>query len=139
MDANLVELVAGLALTHDALHPGKPLYLREALASTVSMPTTSRSGRRWASCGAGTGSFIFGPPTKANPIEVEDCLVLPNFDLPAGMSVMGIWRELAVWMHEGISIAPSDSHDTYFVENLVAILAELRRRRRHGDGRVLRD
>jgi hypothetical protein len=74
--------------------------------------------------GAGTGSFIFGPPTKSNPIEVEDCLVLPNFDLPAGMSVMGIWREFAVWMHEGISIALSDSHDTYFVENLVAILAE---------------
>ena len=74
--------------------------------------------------GAGTGSFLFGPPTKANPIEVEDCLVLPNFDLPAGMSMMGIWREFAVWMHEGISIAMSDSHDTYFVENLVAILAE---------------
>jgi hypothetical protein len=31
-DANLVELVAGLMLTHDALHPGEPLYLREALA-----------------------------------------------------------------------------------------------------------
>jgi hypothetical protein len=74
--------------------------------------------------GAGTGSFIFGPPTKANPIEVEDCLVLPNFDLPAGTNIMGVWREFAVWMHEGISIALSDSHDTYFVENLVAILAE---------------
>jgi len=71
-----------------------------------------------------TGGFIFGPPTRANPIEVEDCLVLPNFDLPAGMSIMGVWREFAVWMHEGISIALSDSHDTYFVENLVAILAE---------------
>ena len=74
--------------------------------------------------GAGTGSFIFGPPTKANPIEVEDCLVLPNFDLPAGMSVMGVWREFGVWMREGISIALSDSHDDYFVKNLVAILAE---------------
>ncbi len=30
---NLVELVAGLMLTHDALHPGEPLYLREALAA----------------------------------------------------------------------------------------------------------
>ena len=30
-DVNLVELVAGLALTHDALHPGEPLHLREAL------------------------------------------------------------------------------------------------------------
>jgi hypothetical protein len=29
---NLVELVAGLMLTHDALHPGEKLYLREALA-----------------------------------------------------------------------------------------------------------
>ena len=32
-DVNLVELVAGLMLTHDALHPGKPLYVREALAA----------------------------------------------------------------------------------------------------------
>lgn len=32
-NVNLVELVAGLALTHDALHPGQPLYLREALAA----------------------------------------------------------------------------------------------------------
>ena len=32
-DVNLVELVAGLMLTHDALHPGEPLYLREALAA----------------------------------------------------------------------------------------------------------
>ena len=33
LDVNLVELVAGLMLTHDALHPGEPLYLREALAA----------------------------------------------------------------------------------------------------------
>ena len=32
-DVNLVELVAGLMLTHDAVHPGEPLYLREALAA----------------------------------------------------------------------------------------------------------
>ena len=32
-DVNLVELVAGLMLTHDAIHPGEPLYLREALAA----------------------------------------------------------------------------------------------------------
>ena len=31
-DVNLVELVAGIMLTHDALHPGETLYLREALA-----------------------------------------------------------------------------------------------------------
>ena len=30
---NLVGLVAGLMLTHDALHPGEPLYLREALSA----------------------------------------------------------------------------------------------------------
>ena len=31
-DVNMLELAAGLLLTHDALHPGEPLYLREALA-----------------------------------------------------------------------------------------------------------
>ena len=30
---NLVEFVVGLMLTHDALHPGEPLYLREVLAA----------------------------------------------------------------------------------------------------------
>ena len=33
LGVNLLELVAGLMLTHDALHPGQPLYLREALAA----------------------------------------------------------------------------------------------------------
>jgi hypothetical protein len=32
-DVNLVELIAGLALSHDALRLGQPLYLREALAA----------------------------------------------------------------------------------------------------------
>ncbi|HEY5113689.1 MAG TPA: hypothetical protein VIJ45_06220 [Coriobacteriia bacterium] len=32
-DVNLLELVAGIMLTHDALHPGEPLYVREALAA----------------------------------------------------------------------------------------------------------
>ena len=71
-----------------------------------------------------TGPFIFGHPSKSNPIEIEGCLLLPNWDLPTGMSVMGVWREFAVWMHEGISIALSDSHADFFVKNLVAILAE---------------
>lgn len=72
----------------------------------------------------GTGGYIFGPPNRSNPIEIENCLVLPNWDLPVGMGVMGVWREFAVWMHEGINIAMSDSHADYFVKNLVAILAE---------------
>jgi hypothetical protein len=32
-DVNLLELVAGIMLIHDALHPGEPLHLREALAA----------------------------------------------------------------------------------------------------------
>ena len=32
-DVNLLELVAGIMLLHDALHPGEPLYLREALTA----------------------------------------------------------------------------------------------------------
>lgn len=31
-DVNVLELAAGIMLTHDALHPGEPLYLRESLA-----------------------------------------------------------------------------------------------------------
>ena len=70
------------------------------------------------------GGYIFGTPRQSSPIEVEGTLVLPNWDLPAGHSIMGIWRELAVWMHEGITIGMSDSHADYYVKNLVAILAE---------------
>jgi integrase len=51
-DVNLVEFVADLALTHDALHPGEPLYLREALAvhgveaAHVTVPQTVGNLRR---------------------------------------------------------------------------------------------
>ena len=31
-NVNFLELVAGVVLTHDALHPGEPLYIREALS-----------------------------------------------------------------------------------------------------------
>lgn len=71
-----------------------------------------------------SGGYIFGPPTQANPVEVDGVLILPNADLPVGHKIVGQWRELAVWIHEGMSIAMSDSHSDYFVKNLVAILAE---------------
>jgi HK97 family phage major capsid protein len=83
-----------------------------------------RFARDGSGASADTGGYIFGSPRTVNPIEVEGCLVLPNFDLPAGHSIMGVWREFAVWMHEGITISMSDSHADYYVKNLVAILAE---------------
>jgi hypothetical protein len=51
----LVVWCAPFAVTHHTLHPGERLYVREALAAHGVEPITWRSGRRSASCAAGTG------------------------------------------------------------------------------------
>ena len=53
VDVNLVELVAGLALTHDAPYPSEPLYLRAALAARGVEADYVKIWQTVASCGAG--------------------------------------------------------------------------------------
>lgn len=52
--------------------------------------------------------------------------VIETEAVPAGTAYVGDWRKCILWDREQSSITMSDSHANFFIQNLVAILAEMR-------------
>jgi HK97 family phage major capsid protein len=82
-----------------------------------------------------TGRYFFGGPTgtlansglagpTTNP--VWNLPVIESEAVPAGVAYVGDWRKCILWDREQSSITMSDSHANFFIQNLVAILAEMR-------------
>ena len=81
------------------------------------------------------GRYYFGGPsgTLANSglggpttAPVWNLPVIETEATPAGVAWVGDWRKAILWDREQSSITMSDSHASFFVQNLVAILAEMR-------------
>jgi HK97 family phage major capsid protein len=68
----------------------------------------------------GNGPFSQGPQTLWGRPRVE----IP--DLADDVIIGGEWSTLVLWDREDTSITATDSHEDFFVRNLVAILAEAR-------------
>lgn len=69
--------------------------------------------------------YFGGPSAIGNPrlwglpvVESEACTV--------GEGYVADWKWAVLWLRENINILMSDSHDTFFTRNLIAILAEMR-------------
>jgi HK97 family phage major capsid protein len=82
-----------------------------------------------------TGRYYFGGPSgtlanaglagpTTNP--VWNLPVIESEAVPVGTAYVGDWRKAILWDREQSSITMSDSHASFFVQNLVAILAEMR-------------
>lgn len=79
------------------------------------------------------GRFYFGGPqgtiNNNNGITTTQVWSLPVIEteaVPQGTAYVGDWRKVILWDREQASITMSDSHASFFVQNLVAILAEMR-------------
>ena len=81
------------------------------------------------------GRYYFGGPsgTLANPglagpttAPLWNLPVIETEAVPVGTAYVGDWRKAILWDREQSSITMSDSHASFFVQNLVAILAEMR-------------
>lgn len=74
--------------------------------------------------------FYFGGPSGTIQVGQASPLwnlpVIESEAVPAGTAYVGDWRLAILWDREQASITMSDSHASYFVQNLVAILAEMR-------------
>jgi len=46
--------------------------------------------------------------------------------VPAGVALVGDFRRAVLWDREQANITITDSHDNFFIRNMVAILAEER-------------
>jgi HK97 family phage major capsid protein len=68
--------------------------------------------------GAATNGGLTTPLWNLPVIETEA--------VPAGTAYVGDWRKCILWDREQSSITMSDSHANFFIQNLVAILAEMR-------------
>jgi HK97 family phage major capsid protein len=78
------------------------------------------------------GRYYFGGPSGGaatnggltNPLW--NLPVIESEATPAGVAYLGDWRKAILWDREQASITMSDQHASFFIQNLVAILAEMR-------------
>lgn len=71
--------------------------------------------------------FYFGGPADTGDLQTLWGLpVIESLAVPQGTGYVGDWRKAILWDREQASITVTDSHEDFFVRNLVAILAELR-------------
>ena len=73
-----------------------------------------------------TGAFLGAGPFAMGPRTVWGVPVLESEAFTAGTAVVGDFRKAVLWDREQASISMTDSHEDFFVRNLVAILGEER-------------
>lgn len=81
---------------------------------------------RDGSGGAGLGGYLFGPPSVGGANTLWGLPVAVSAAIPDDTGLVGAFNFAVLWLREGIQVLASDSHDDFFIKNLVALLAELR-------------
>ena len=83
--------------------------------------------REDSGAGPGTGQFFFGGPAASGGAPTLWGLpVVESEAVPAGTAYVGDWRKSVLWDRQQSAITTTDSHESFFIRNLVAVLAELR-------------
>jgi len=72
------------------------------------------------------GQFYFGGPAGDPTHPIWALPVIETEAVSAGTGYVGDFRKTILWDREQSSITLSDSHNDFFVRNMVAILAEMR-------------
>lgn len=85
---------------------------------------TVRLARDDSGASAGTGGYLYGPPSLGGATTMWGLQVIPTPVIAAGTVLVGDFSQLMLWVREGIEVLASDSHADFFVRNLVAVLAE---------------
>lgn len=75
---------------------------------------------------AGSGGYLWGPPSTAGEQQVWGLPVAVTPAVPDDTALVGDWSKAVLWLREGAQVLASDSHSDFFVKNLVALLAEMR-------------
>jgi HK97 family phage major capsid protein len=73
-----------------------------------------------------TGKFVGGGPFGTTPNTLWGIPRASSEFIPAGTFVLADWTKVVLWDREQTQVSITDSHEDYFVRNLVAILAEER-------------
>lgn len=73
----------------------------------------------------GQGQYLLGPPGMAGAQQLWGKPVAVTAAVPDDTSLIGDWRYATLWLREAAQLLASDSHDDFFVKNLVVLLAEI--------------
>lgn len=76
--------------------------------------------------GAGTGQYLFGPPSAAGATTLWGRPVVSGTQFAEAQPIVAEWAAGELYVREGVQVMVSDSHEDFFVRNLVAVLAEMR-------------
>jgi len=72
------------------------------------------------------GRYYWGGPLSQGPPRMWGVPVVQSFHQTAGSAWLANWRKAVLWDREQATITATDSHDDWFIRNMVAILAEMR-------------
>jgi HK97 family phage major capsid protein len=74
--------------------------------------------------GAGTGSYMFGPPSQAGDDTLWGKRVVLDSTIAPGTALVGDFSRAVLYVRDGISVYTTDSHSDWFTRNIIAVLAE---------------
>lgn len=74
----------------------------------------------------GDGRYYWGGPLARGAPQLWGVPVVQSQAKAQGSALLGDWRKAIIWDREQATIQVSDSHEDFFIRNMVAILAELR-------------
>jgi len=72
------------------------------------------------------GQYFFGGPVRAGTRTLWGIPVAQCVHLAEGEGILANWNKAVLWDREQMTIQVSDSHEDFFIRNLVAILCEMR-------------
>ncbi len=73
-----------------------------------------------------SGRFYFGGPVDGGVPRIWRVPAVESEAIDEGTALMGDFRKAVVWDREQANIQVSNSHEDFFIRNMVAILAEMR-------------
>lgn len=74
----------------------------------------------------GNNRYYHGGPLETGPMRLWGVPVAQSFHVTAGTAWLANWRKAVLWDRQQTTITMTDSHEDWFVRNMVAVLGELR-------------
>lgn len=74
----------------------------------------------------GENRYYRGGPFQNGPNTLWTLPVVTSYHATEGTPILANWNKLVVWDREQFTISVSDSHEDFFIRNMVAILGEMR-------------
>lgn len=87
---------------------------------------TIRLSRDDSGASAGTGGYLFGPPSQGGAVTLWGLPVVVTPAIPEGTALVGDARAALILIREGVNVLISDSDQDDFIRNRVTLLGEMR-------------